>query len=128
MSTFVVSEKIQNQLDELSGIIQDRLVETEKNFSCQYNQNDIVTAMWYSLMAGGKRIRPVLVLEFCRACGGNVKNALSAACSLEMIHTFSLIHDDLPCMDNDDMRRGKPSCHKAHGEACLLYTSPSPRD
>lgn len=120
MSTFVVSEKIQNQIDELSGIIQDRLVEIEKNFSCQYNQNDIVTAMWYSLMAGGKRIRPVLVLEFCRACGGNVINALSAACALEMIHTFSLIHDDLPCMDNDDMRRGKPSCHKAHGEAMAL--------
>ncbi|MBP1549591.1 MAG: polyprenyl synthetase family protein [Oscillospiraceae bacterium] len=76
--------------------------------------------MWYSLMAGGKRIRPVLTLEFCRVCGGDVNSALSAACALEMIHTFSLIHDDLPCMDDDDMRRGKPSCHKVYGEAMAL--------
>ncbi len=120
MSTFVITEKIQNQIDELSEVIQDKLVEIKNNFSCQYNQNDIVEAMWYSLMAGGKRIRPVLVLEFCRMCGGNIQNALSAACAIEMIHTFSLIHDDLPCMDDDDMRRGKPSCHKAYGEAMAL--------
>ncbi len=119
MSTFVISENIQNQIDELSGIIQDKLVEIKNSFSCQYN-NDIAEAMWYSLMAGGKRIRPILVLEFCRMCGENVKNALSAACAIEMIHTFSLIHDDLPCMDDDDMRRGKPSCHKAYGEAMAL--------
>lgn len=74
----------------------------------------------YSLEAGGKRIRPVLAFEMCRVCGGDPCDALPAAIAIEMIHTFSLIHDDLPCMDNDDMRRGRPSCHKAHGEAVAL--------
>lgn len=74
----------------------------------------------YSLEAGGKRIRPVLAFEMCRVCGGDPSAALPAAIAIEMIHTFSLIHDDLPCMDNDDMRRGRPSCHKAHGEAVAL--------
>lgn len=83
-------------------------------------QKNAAEAMWYSLSAGGKRIRPVLVLEFCRMCGGDDKSALPAACAIEMIHTFSLIHDDLPCMDNDDLRRGKPSCHKAYGEVNAL--------
>lgn len=77
-------------------------------------------AATYSLEAGGKRIRPVLAFEMCRVCGGNISDALPAAVAIEMIHTFSLIHDDLPCMDNDDMRRGRPSCHKAHGEAVAL--------
>ena len=79
MSTFVITDKIQNQIDELSELIQDRLVEIKNNFSCRYNQNDIVEAMWYSLMAGGKRIRPVLVMEFCRVCGGNIRNG-NAVC------------------------------------------------
>ena len=83
-------------------------------------QRDVAEAMWYSLSAGGKRIRPVLVMEFCRVCGGKPEDALSAACAIEMIHTFSLIHDDLPCMDDDDFRRGKPSCHKKYGEATAL--------
>lgn len=69
---------------------------------------------------GGKRIRPVLVLEFCRIFGGTKEQAMAAACALEMVHTFSLIHDDLPEMDNDDYRRGKPSCHKAFGHAVAL--------
>ncbi len=83
-------------------------------------QRKVAEAMWYSLSAGGKRIRPVLVMEFCRICGGNTGSALSAACAVEMIHTFSLIHDDLPCMDNDDFRRGRLSCHKAYGETLAL--------
>lgn len=83
-------------------------------------QGRVIKAMKYSLSAGGKRIRPVLVLEFCRMCGGEVEKALPIACAMEMIHTFSLIHDDLPCMDNDDLRRGKPSCHKAFDEATAL--------
>ena len=83
-------------------------------------QRNVADAMWYSLSAGGKRIRPVLVMEFCRVCGGNPQDALSAACAIEMIHTFSLIHDDLPCMDDDDFRRGKPSCHKQYSEAIAL--------
>ncbi len=120
MSTFVITDKMQNKIDRLSEIITNKLVEIKNNFSYKHNLNDIVEAMWYSLMAGGKRIRPVLVLEFCHMCGETAEKALSAACAIEMIHTFSLIHDDLPCMDNDDMRRGKPSCHKAYGEAMAL--------
>ena len=83
-------------------------------------QSAVADAMDYSLEAGGKRIRPVLVMEFCRLCGGDIESALAPAAALEMIHTFSLIHDDLPCMDDDDMRRGKPSCHKQFGEACAV--------
>lgn len=74
----------------------------------------------YSLFAGGKRLRPFLVLEFCKLCGGESEKALPFAAAIEMIHTFSLIHDDLPCMDNDDLRRGKPTNHKVFGEACAL--------
>lgn len=74
-------------------------------------------AMLYSLKAGGKRIRPILALEICRMLCGDYELAKSSACAIEMIHTFSLIHDDLPAMDDDDLRRGKPSCHKAFGEA-----------
>lgn len=80
----------------------------------------LLESMDYSLTAGGKRLRPALVLEFCRVCGGDIGAALPVACAVEMLHTYSLIHDDLPCMDNDDYRRGKPSCHKAFGEATAL--------
>lgn len=83
--------------------------------------DDIVSrAMKYSVRNGGKRIRPILTLEFCKVCGGDPKKALPFACAVEMIHTYSLIHDDLPCMDDDDYRRGKPSCHIAFGEANAL--------
>ena len=74
-------------------------------------------AMEYSLLAGGKRIRPVLALESCRMCGGQTEQALPMACAVEMVHTYSLIHDDLPCMDDDDLRRGQPTNHKVYGEA-----------
>ncbi len=80
----------------------------------------IYDAMNYSLMAGGKRIRPVLTLETCRMCGGDVEAALPFACAVEMVHTYSLIHDDLPCMDDDDLRRGKPTNHKVYGEATAV--------
>ena len=76
----------------------------------------LLEAMDYSLTAGGKRIRPMLVLEFCRVSGGDIEKALPVACAIEMIHTYSLIHDDLPCMDNDDLRRGRPTNHKVYGE------------
>ena len=81
---------------------------------------DIYDAMAYSLLAGGKRLRPVLVLETCRMCGGDVETALPFACAVEMLHTYSLIHDDLPCMDNDDLRRGRPTNHKIYGEATAV--------
>ena len=80
----------------------------------------LLDAMRYSLTAGGKRLRPILTLEFCRLCGGDVHAALPAACGVELLHTYSLIHDDLPCMDDDDLRRGKPSNHKVFGEATAV--------
>lgn len=83
-------------------------------------QQILFDAMNYSLSDGGKRIRPVLTLAFCEACGGDYRDALSFAGAIEMIHSYSLVHDDLPCMDDDDMRRGKPSCHKKFGEANAL--------
>lgn len=78
------------------------------------------SAMSYSLLAGGKRLRPVLVLLACEACGGNPEAALPAACALEMVHTYSLVHDDLPAMDDDDLRRGRPTNHKVYGEALAI--------
>lgn len=83
-------------------------------------QDEVVSAMKYSLTNGGKRLRPVLALEFCKACGGDRHDALEGACAVEFVHTYSLIHDDLPCMDNDDFRRGKPSCHKEFSEEIAL--------
>jgi len=113
------------------GIFKEKLSEyivfTEENLK-KYSlcpgavsaQENLIKAMNYSLEAGGKRIRPVLVYAFCEACGKNYKIASAPACGIEMIHTFSLIHDDLPAMDNDDFRRGKPSCHKAFDEATAI--------
>ncbi len=77
-------------------------------------------AVRYSVMSSGKRIRPVLALAACEAVGGDPRRALAAACAIEMIHTYSLIHDDLPSIDNDDYRRGRPSCHKRFGEALAV--------
>lgn len=77
-------------------------------------------AMRYSVFAGGKRIRPLLCMEAARACGGNEDAALNAACALEVLHTYTLIHDDLPCMDDDDLRRGRPTNHKVFGEGIAV--------
>jgi len=82
--------------------------------------NKIVKAMKYSLMAGGKRIRPVLCVAAAETVGGQSQDVISAACALELIHTYSLIHDDLPSMDNDDIRRGQPTCHVAFDEATAI--------
>ncbi len=81
---------------------------------------DVRDAMRYSVSIGGKRIRPCLLMEFADICGGDREDASNIAAALEMVHTYSLIHDDLPCMDNDDMRRGMPSCHKKFGEDIAL--------
>ena len=83
-------------------------------------QQTVADAMRYSLLGGGKRLRGALLLEFCRLCGGEPEKAMPFACAIEMIHAYSLIHDDLPCMDDDDMRRGKPSCHKAFDEGMAV--------
>ncbi len=82
----------------------------------EFREKTLIDSMEYSLMCGGKRIRPLLTLMFCELCGEDAEKALPYACALEMIHTYSLIHDDLPCMDDDDYRRGKPSNHKVFGE------------
>ncbi len=81
---------------------------------------ELTDAVRYSLLDAGKRIRPILALEFCRAAGGNPEDAMPFGCGVEMIHTYSLIHDDLPCMDDDVLRRGKPSCHVKFGEDIAL--------
>lgn len=88
--------------------------------SCGLPQDGLLESMHYSLTAGGKRIRPTLVLEFCRISGGDTEAALPVACAIEMLHTYSLIHDDLPCMDNDDLRRGKPTNHVVYGECTAV--------
>lgn len=88
------------------------------NSDAEYSQ--LFKAMEYSISAGGKRIRPSLMMEFASVCGKDPRIALNFATALEMIHTYSLIHDDLPCMDDDDLRRGKPSCHIAFGESTAL--------
>ena len=83
-------------------------------------QKPLFSAMEYSLLAGGKRLRPIFALDFCRMCGGDWKAAAPFAAAIEMIHTYSLIHDDLPSMDNDDFRRGRPTNHKVYGEAMAI--------
>lgn len=83
-------------------------------------QKLLFDAMRYSLLAGGKRLRPIFVFDFCRMCGGDWESAVEFAAAVEMIHTYSLIHDDLPCMDDDDFRRGKPTNHKVYGEAIAV--------
>lgn len=107
------------QLTAYSSLVEQQLtsyIQLEED----KGQGLIFEACRYSAMAGGKRLRPALVLEFCRICGGEQKAALPFACALEMIHTYSLIHDDLPCMDDDDLRRGKPTNHKVYGEAMAV--------
>jgi len=103
----------QQEYEVCRSLIEKRL---EEFFSESCPQRELLDAMRYSLLAGGKRIRPVLTIKFCQAAGGRMEDALEFACAVEMLHTYSLIHDDLPCMDNDDLRRGKPTCHKVYGE------------
>ena len=105
--------------------ISENALLVEKALAEYYTEEDediklVLDAEKYSLFAGGKRIRPFLVLEFCRMFGGSDEAALPFACAIEMIHTSSLIHDDLPCMDDDDLRRGKPTNHKVFGYANAL--------
>jgi len=94
----------------------DKIIDQTPNYSV------VVSAMRHSLMAEGKRIRPILCMAASRAVGGQAEDVIMLACALEMIHTYSLIHDDLPAMDNDDLRRGKPTCHIAFDEATAILT------
>lgn len=100
--------------NEYKNLVDSKLSEFFNPSGMSYD--GLLESMHYSLTAGGKRIRPTLVLEFCRISDGDVEKALPVACAIEMLHTYSLIHDDLPCMDNDDLRRGKPTNHVVYGE------------
>ena len=100
--------------NEYKNLVDSKLSEFFNPSGMSYD--GLLESMHYSLTAGGKRIRPTLVLEFCRISGGDVEKALPVACAIEMLHTYSLIHDDLPCMDNDELRRGKPTNHVVYGE------------
>lgn len=105
-------------MNEYKSLIDEKLAEYFMPAGLPYD--GLLESMRYSLTAGGKRIRPILVLEFCRISGGDVQKALPVACAVEMLHTYSLIHDDLPCMDNDDLRRGKPTNHVVYGECTAV--------
>ena len=102
---------------ELIETALSRALPSEKARPLQVHQ-----AMRYAVLNGGKRFRPALVLSACEAVGGNPKKALLPACAVEMVHAYSLVHDDLPALDNDDFRRGKPTCHKKFGEAVAILT------
>ena len=110
-------------LEERSREYREYIESYLKDFYAQWHtepQKPLFEAMEYSLLAGGKRLRPILAFEFCRVCGGDWKNAATFAAAIEMIHTYSLIHDDLPAMDNDDFRRGRPTNHKVYGETMAI--------
>ncbi len=99
--------------------IEEFLADIYSDFADQ-PQQQLFEAIKYSLLAGGKRLRPIFAFDFCRMCGGDWHNAAPFAAAIEMIHTYSLIHDDLPSMDNDDFRRGRPTNHKVYGEAIAI--------
>lgn len=110
---------LEQQCREYREYIENYLKEHYEALSDQ-PQRQLFDAMQYSLMAGGKRLRPILAFEFCRICGKDWKDAAPFAAAIEMIHTYSLIHDDLPCMDNDDYRRGRLTNHKVYGEGMAV--------
>ncbi len=101
------------QMEEARSLVERRLKDL-------FPEEGLQSAMRYSLLAGGKRIRPILCMKFCEAAGGTLEEALDFGCGVEMLHTYSLIHDDLPCMDDDDLRRGKPTNHKVFGETVAV--------
>ncbi|MCD7783839.1 MAG: polyprenyl synthetase family protein [Firmicutes bacterium] len=114
MSAFDVEEMLLKNSELIEGALDDLLPKGDAAYSVIYR------AMRYSALGGGKRVRPTLTLEFCRLAGGKIEAAIPYAAAIECVHTYSLIHDDLPCMDNSDERRGRPSCHVAYGEANAL--------
>ncbi len=101
--------------DDYKAIVEEHIMDFMPEID--HKSITLYEAMKYSLMAGGKRVRPVLLLAACDFCGGKIEEALPYACAIEYIHTYSLIHDDLPCMDDDELRRGIPTTHKVYGEA-----------
>ena len=120
MSILQGFEALELKLQQNSDAIESAFEEYFKNKEIDKGVSPFLAAEKYSLLGGGKRIRPFLVNEVCAMLGGDVRASMPFAMAVEMIHTYSLIHDDLPCMDDDDMRRGKPSNHKVFGEAYAL--------
>ena len=116
---------MQKRIEEIQDVLGVRAKEVEAALEACFAEKDadiasLLESEAYSLFAGGKRIRPFLVNEICRMLGGDATSSMAYACALEMIHTYSLIHDDLPCMDDDDLRRGRPTNHKVFGYATAL--------
>lgn len=108
----------ERSFDEYKELVDQHLMDFIPNID---NKSiSLYESMKYSLTAGGKRLRPVLLLAACEFAGGNIKEAIPYACAIEYIHTYSLIHDDLPAMDNDDLRRGLPTNHKVYGDAIAI--------
>jgi len=112
------SDVFLKELETVKATVDDALNRALLRTEAPYET--LLDAMQYSLVAGGKRIRAIICIKFCEALGGSLKDALPAACAIEMLHTYTLIHDDLPCMDDDNMRRGKPSNHIAFGESTAV--------
>ncbi len=118
-----MNEKNQSRLNDYASRAEQYLLQILQAMQQEMSEpqaENLFLAMKHSLTAGGKRIRPALIYAFCEACGGNLIQADASAAAMEMTHTASLIFDDLPALDNDDLRRGKPSCHKAFGEATAI--------
>lgn len=129
---------LETRLSAVANLVEDRLnFYLNPDFCPEYRRKNeqlrmkhasvrkLLDAMTYSTLSGGKRIRPYLTISFCKMFGGNEEAALDFACALEMIHTYSLVHDDLPCVDNDDLRRGRATNHKVYGEAGALFAGDS---
>ena len=110
---------LEQQTSQYREYVQSFLVKWYERFYRE-PQKQLFEAMEYSLLAGGKRLRPIFAFDFCRMCGNRWEDAAPFAAAIEMIHTYSLIHDDLPCMDNDDFRRGRPTNHKVFGEGLAV--------
>ncbi len=109
-----MKEQLKEQIEFIDGYLDKYLHEKDNP------QSTIYKAMRYSVFAGGKRLRPILMMNVCKMCGGDIDEVIPFACAMEMIHTYSLIHDDLPAMDNDDLRRGLPTNHIKFGEATAI--------
>ncbi len=114
MNKFNLKKYIKDRKEKVDSALETYLPKT------QGPAGKVVEAIYYSICAGGKRVRPILLMAACDAVGGDHNKVLPAACALECVHTYSLIHDDLPAMDDDDLRRGKPTCHKVYGEAIAI--------
>ena len=115
-----LKERLASHAEAVERRLEEIFRDEEDYISAHSGAKRLAEAMRYATLGGGKRIRAFLTLEFCLAYGGNAENALDYACAIEMMHAFSLVHDDLPAMDDDDMRRGKPSTHKAFDEATAI--------